>query len=301
MAHPGWLWLLQGSLLLLARARQSGGSAGACPARGKVSAGGSAIRGAASHHTGCRGQQRGAAAALREFRGWRGGRGAAMSFLRRAVVRAWGARGCGSDRCAARAGCPPRRGCLAGAGQGSGAETVVLRSCAPAGTTTSGCWRRRKTLAWAPAVRFSCAMREELRCSQQDRAAWSGLLPASLVGCSLSYHWTPSLEEQVQNSKWPCPSSGNTVTTCVMFCNLCYSFVLCSSSNLISRTVVTRAAWSDLTPVGGKGSWRAGLQVTDGVLAGAKLASRRSFPLKIRQWEKADLTEFSEKEVPKII
>ncbi|XP_071658292.1 metalloprotease TIKI1 isoform X2 [Patagioenas fasciata] len=35
--HPRWLWLLQGSLLLLARARQSGGSAGACPARGKQS------------------------------------------------------------------------------------------------------------------------------------------------------------------------------------------------------------------------------------------------------------------------
>ncbi|XP_064901587.1 metalloprotease TIKI1 isoform X6 [Columba livia] len=37
MVHPRWLWLLQGSLLLLARARQSGGSAGPCPARGKQS------------------------------------------------------------------------------------------------------------------------------------------------------------------------------------------------------------------------------------------------------------------------
>ncbi|KAM6036335.1 metalloprotease TIKI1-like isoform 3-T3 [Theristicus caerulescens] len=37
MVHPGWLCLLQGSLLLLARARQSRGPAGACPLRGKQS------------------------------------------------------------------------------------------------------------------------------------------------------------------------------------------------------------------------------------------------------------------------
>ncbi|XP_051499424.1 metalloprotease TIKI1 [Apus apus] len=37
MVHPGWLCLLQGSLLLLARARQSRGPAGACPRRGKQS------------------------------------------------------------------------------------------------------------------------------------------------------------------------------------------------------------------------------------------------------------------------
>lgn len=36
MVHPGWVCLLQ-SLLLLARARQSRGPAGACPLRGKVS------------------------------------------------------------------------------------------------------------------------------------------------------------------------------------------------------------------------------------------------------------------------
>ncbi|XP_054666371.1 metalloprotease TIKI1-like isoform X7 [Grus americana] len=36
MVHHGWLCLLQGSLLLLARARQSRGPAGACPLRGKV-------------------------------------------------------------------------------------------------------------------------------------------------------------------------------------------------------------------------------------------------------------------------
>ncbi|KAK4816600.1 hypothetical protein QYF61_018648 [Mycteria americana] len=36
MVHPGWLCLLQGSLLLLARARQSRGPAGACPLRGKA-------------------------------------------------------------------------------------------------------------------------------------------------------------------------------------------------------------------------------------------------------------------------
>ncbi|KAM9213588.1 metalloprotease TIKI1 [Leptosomus discolor] len=35
MVHPGWLCLLQGSLLLLARARQSHGPASACPLRGK--------------------------------------------------------------------------------------------------------------------------------------------------------------------------------------------------------------------------------------------------------------------------
>ncbi|XP_074022697.1 metalloprotease TIKI1 isoform X2 [Numenius arquata] len=35
MVHPGWLCLLQGSLLLLARARQSRGPAAACPLRGK--------------------------------------------------------------------------------------------------------------------------------------------------------------------------------------------------------------------------------------------------------------------------
>ncbi|XP_068783368.1 metalloprotease TIKI1 isoform X1 [Struthio camelus] len=35
--HPGWLCLLQSSLLLLARARQSRGPAGACPLRGKQS------------------------------------------------------------------------------------------------------------------------------------------------------------------------------------------------------------------------------------------------------------------------
>ncbi|XP_074992486.1 metalloprotease TIKI1 isoform X1 [Calonectris borealis] len=37
MVHPGWLCLLQGSLLLLARARQSRGPTGACPLRGKQS------------------------------------------------------------------------------------------------------------------------------------------------------------------------------------------------------------------------------------------------------------------------
>ncbi|XP_072716109.1 metalloprotease TIKI1 [Ciconia boyciana] len=37
MVHPGWLCLLQGSLLLLARARQSRGPAGACQLRGKQS------------------------------------------------------------------------------------------------------------------------------------------------------------------------------------------------------------------------------------------------------------------------
>ncbi|XP_075596306.1 metalloprotease TIKI1 [Balearica regulorum gibbericeps] len=37
MVHHGWLCLLQGSLLLLARARQSRGPAGACPLRGKQS------------------------------------------------------------------------------------------------------------------------------------------------------------------------------------------------------------------------------------------------------------------------
>ncbi|XP_062456120.1 metalloprotease TIKI1 [Rhea pennata] len=35
MVHPGWVCLLQSSLLLLARARQSRGPAGACPLRGK--------------------------------------------------------------------------------------------------------------------------------------------------------------------------------------------------------------------------------------------------------------------------
>lgn len=38
MVHPGWVCLLQ-SLLLLARARQSRGPAGACPLRGKVGGG----------------------------------------------------------------------------------------------------------------------------------------------------------------------------------------------------------------------------------------------------------------------
>ncbi|KAM9367274.1 metalloprotease TIKI1 [Phaethornis superciliosus] len=37
MVHPGWLCLLQGSLLLLARARQSRGPAVSCPLRGKQS------------------------------------------------------------------------------------------------------------------------------------------------------------------------------------------------------------------------------------------------------------------------
>ncbi|KAM6363409.1 metalloprotease TIKI1-like isoform 3-T4 [Pluvialis apricaria] len=37
MVHPCWLYLLQGSLLLLARARQSRYPAGACPLRGKQS------------------------------------------------------------------------------------------------------------------------------------------------------------------------------------------------------------------------------------------------------------------------
>ncbi|XP_063996513.1 metalloprotease TIKI1-like isoform X2 [Pogoniulus pusillus] len=37
MVHPGWLCLLQASLLLLARARQSRDPAGACPLRGKQS------------------------------------------------------------------------------------------------------------------------------------------------------------------------------------------------------------------------------------------------------------------------
>ncbi|XP_040436043.1 metalloprotease TIKI1 [Falco naumanni] len=37
MVHPGWLCLLQGSLLLLATARQSRGPAGACPSHGKQS------------------------------------------------------------------------------------------------------------------------------------------------------------------------------------------------------------------------------------------------------------------------
>ncbi|XP_067171767.1 metalloprotease TIKI1 isoform X1 [Apteryx mantelli] len=37
MVHPGWVCLLQSSLLLLARARQSRGPAGACPLRGKQS------------------------------------------------------------------------------------------------------------------------------------------------------------------------------------------------------------------------------------------------------------------------
>lgn len=153
MVHPGWLCLLQGSLLLLARARQSRGPAGACPLRGKVSTGacgGGLCRPPRRTAPAAGASSAGAAPSPRELRG--AGRGARRGRCfppgGGGERVGWGAPG--------RAG--PRRlrvspvcggGWVRSSGSGRpgtggwrerGREgRVVCRGRAPGGTTTAGC------------------------------------------------------------------------------------------------------------------------------------------------------------------
>lgn len=249
MVHPGWLCLLQGSLLLLARARQSRYPASSCPLRGKVSADAGGLccpprRSAVA----ARASSGGAAAASRELRGpggtarlsvslvvrWRerGVHGVAVAAAQPELPWMWGAE---LGRRTSGAGWAGGRGARKRGGEGRGGWFLgAVRQVGADG----GAWCRRKIPGWAQPS--ACAMRDELRRLQPVRLAWSALLPAYLAGGSLLRNaesgGVSSAQQMAVPLKWK------------------HGYELSFARPLTSSAWLQwpEAAWADLAPVGDK-------------------------------------------------